>query len=612
MSGRSPVISSSIEVTATNHWVSQSDAWITNHVRIGDYVYIIYTASYNPQGTQSGRTYMRRISMSSHTIGAAVEVFPSHILPTPSGVDSSTLLRDAGGSIMALLCYWNAVTEETSGTQCQGTDTVGTARLLVNPDDSGSWGAASPAGGHMRIRLTNTFGSVDCPLTWANGKYLCGYRFFRPSTLYDSNTRTAYLRAATRNMVDTLLDGSPVNVNSMTEVFHRLNSPFSTLTNADGPYVLIEAPSPHSFNPPVTGAGTGQPHSASKLFMGRETSGPKTLYLLWFYRVEFPYTGSPSPSGALWTYDLHLAKSTDKGVTWSNLSGHYSRTATSRIGLTDSAYRVLIGDYRAEYNEWGADVDLDGNIHLLLHRYPGNPVPYYTPGTTHLDWYAINVASFDGTPMNLIYARISPDGSVYENPTPLMSKPNGFLPQRIHIVTGRPGELFVISEQPLEYNYSRDNGVTWDDWVNIGGGNDRLFAQISRDSEDPTLIHLIYHTFTTLNENKLHWRSVTLGTDPQQIEPIYQTYEDVRVQGNSFGIHQVQLTSDFNSVKVPILADQITPANSVTKLDDGTDDRGVTISASEKDTIILSGGTVGSTVWFMTRHRGRLNYVEGV
>jgi hypothetical protein len=549
---------------------------------------------------------MRRINLTTNTIDAAVEVFPGRVNALSPGVNNPTLLKDSTGvSLMAILSLWNESLNITSGIVCSGTPTVGIARLLVDPADSGTWGAESPGGLDLRIRFSNDYNSAFKNETWANGSWTTGYSFDRPAVLYDSNTGTSYIKASSHRLRNLPLDGV-ICKNSESEVFHMITSPLATESRADGPYMLVEGDN-RIPNPP-TGATAGQVQPVSKVFLGREVTGPKTIYCVWFNRLFFTYPAQPNPSGALWTWDLHLAKSTDKGVTWSNLSGSTFQTIVSRIQVENSAYTIEPGNYRAEYSEWGADVDIDGNIHLLLHRYRGNPSIYYTPGTTKLDWFGSFPADIDALPMDLIYVRFAPDGSRYENPTPLLSPPSGSgLPHRIQLVTGRRGEVLAVAEQPLRYNYSPDNGVTWDGWINIDSGDKRLFAQVFRDSDDPLLVNLLYHEFTTLHENKLYWRSIQFGAGPQQIEPISQTYEDVKVQGNSFGIHQVNLVSDNDTVSVPILADHIIPSNSVVELDDGTNDTGVTVSASGPNTVTLTGGAAGGTVCFMTRHRGRLN-----
>jgi len=89
--------------------------------------------------------------------------------------------------------------------------------------------------------------------------------------------------------------------------------------------------------------------------------------------------------------------------------------------------------------------------------------------------------------------------------------------------------------------------------------------------------------------------------------PIFQVFEDVKVNGNSFGIHKVVLQSASDTVTVPTLADT-TPSNSVVELDDGNNDSGVAVAASGANTVTLIGGSAGGVVWFMTRHKGRINY----
>ena len=90
--------------------------------------------------------------------------------------------------------------------------------------------------------------------------------------------------------------------------------------------------------------------------------------------------------------------------------------------------------------------------------------------------------------------------------------------------------------------------------------------------------------------------------------PTFQIFEHVKVDGNSFGIHKVILASASDTVTVPTLA-AATHANSVIELDDSNNDTGVAVSTSDANSVTLIGGAAGGVVWFMTRHRGRINYV---
>ena len=90
--------------------------------------------------------------------------------------------------------------------------------------------------------------------------------------------------------------------------------------------------------------------------------------------------------------------------------------------------------------------------------------------------------------------------------------------------------------------------------------------------------------------------------------PTFQYFEHVKVGGNSFGIHKVILASASDTVTVPTLA-HTTPSNAVVELDDSNNDTGVAVAASDANTVTLIGGAAGGVVWFMTRHRGRINYV---
>ena len=87
--------------------------------------------------------------------------------------------------------------------------------------------------------------------------------------------------------------------------------------------------------------------------------------------------------------------------------------------------------------------------------------------------------------------------------------------------------------------------------------------------------------------------------------PVYQSFEQVKRDVQSFGIHKVILASSSDTVTVPNLADPTTPSNSVAELDDGNNGTGTTVSTSNVRTVTITGGKNGDVVWFVTRHRGR-------
>jgi len=88
----------------------------------------------------------------------------------------------------------------------------------------------------------------------------------------------------------------------------------------------------------------------------------------------------------------------------------------------------------------------------------------------------------------------------------------------------------------------------------------------------------------------------------------FQLYHQVKVTNQTFGIHKVKLLTSSDHVGVPALANAANPNLSIGRLDDGNNGTLSTFYAANKFQVDLEGGTAGDSVWFVTRHVGRLNY----
>ena len=89
-------------------------------------------------------------------------------------------------------------------------------------------------------------------------------------------------------------------------------------------------------------------------------------------------------------------------------------------------------------------------------------------------------------------------------------------------------------------------------------------------------------------------------------------YHQVRVSNQTFGLHKVKLVSSSDHVIVPRLANTTDPDAAIAQLNDGNDATLSLFYAASPVQLGLDGGAAGDTVWFVTRHAGRLNYMPEV
>src|SRR3990172_7825688 len=92
----------------------------------------------------------------------------------------------------------------------------------------------------------------------------------------------------------------------------------------------------------------------------------------------------------------------------------------------------------------------------------------------------------------------------------------------------------------------------------------------------------------------------------------FQLYHQVKITNQTFGIHKVKLLTSSDHVGVPALAHATNPGLSVGRLDDGNNGTLSAFYAASKFQVDLDGGTAGDSVWFVTRHSGRLNFAPEV
>jgi len=88
----------------------------------------------------------------------------------------------------------------------------------------------------------------------------------------------------------------------------------------------------------------------------------------------------------------------------------------------------------------------------------------------------------------------------------------------------------------------------------------------------------------------------------------FQLYHQVKVTNQTFGIHKVKILTSSDHVGVPALANSANPGLSIGQINDGNNGSLSAFYAADSFQIDLEGGTAGDSVWFVTRHTGRLNY----
>jgi hypothetical protein len=79
-----------------------------------------------------------------------------------------------------------------------------------------------------------------------------------------------------------------------------------------------------------------------------------------------------------------------------------------------------------------------------------------------------------------------------------------------------------------------------------------------------------------------------------------QEFVDLR-NGTIIGIHQVTLQSASDTLRIPNLRARATFANSVAQVRD-EDETSLTLTAGNKNTVTLAGGSAGDRVTIITRH----------
>ncbi len=88
---------------------------------------------------------------------------------------------------------------------------------------------------------------------------------------------------------------------------------------------------------------------------------------------------------------------------------------------------------------------------------------------------------------------------------------------------------------------------------------------------------------------------------------IFQRFIDLREIGQTIGVHRVRLQTSSDTITVPNLAAGTTFANSVAQVRE-ENERSVSLTAGNKNTVTIANGVLGDQVTIITRHAANLNF----
>ncbi len=145
-----------------------------------------------------------------------------------------------------------------------------------------------------------------------------------------------------------------------------------------GPQVIVKAASVKATD--CNGSASdnkGNIFTKGDLRLGSETSGPRSLHLVWGTRHTFAHDPGSGSRTILHNYDLYYARSTDGGHTWTNIEGEFPHTWSDPINadFTDptsdlSEFRVVSGDIHQNSSRSFA-LDLEGTPVLVYRKRRG-------------------------------------------------------------------------------------------------------------------------------------------------------------------------------------------------------------------------------------------------
>ncbi|MFO0971993.1 MAG: BNR-4 repeat-containing protein [Phycisphaerae bacterium] len=252
----------------------------------------------------------------------------------------------------------------------------------------------------------------------------------------------------------------------------------SSTARSDGPYVIVNG----ATGQPAEVGGTGNVYCKGDLVLGKESSGPHSLHLVWNTRILWDDTLGAQHQ---WNYNLYYARSDDGGNTWHNIDNTASVALTTHIAWNDARFLAFSGDVD-QNSERAFDVDNNGRPFMVVLRYRAGTGTLYG---AHVDTSAATVPSYDLT-------------FQYWNGS---SWTRGVIDSQVNWTQSRPkarvdadGNFYVFVGESPRYYRSTDGGQTWAAPVIFGnqaGSGWRLYS--APDPLDENYHNVMYQNRAT-------------------------------------------------------------------------------------------------------------------
>ncbi len=460
--------------TAQGHSIDGNKAQYRNTTiqRIGDRLYFIYR-------TLDRRVFIRPWDRGRQSFEPAIRVF-GQIGAVNEGVHQyPSLLRTANGELVALWPWGDSVAS-SPGQRDRNVATVTIPPLLrVIPDLArpATWSQEGPGlplrdqGARWKSLSTAYYG--DIMGVWEPFSGI-----------------THVLGEATRLGP---LDGV-FQVDGLARGYFRINADRSI----EGPYLLTLP----KWGEPLRADVPGNVFTKGKLALGKEIAGPRSLHLVWSIRNPFAHAGVSYQHN----YNLYYAKSTDGGFFWRSFSGAMLRSKFQGIQWNDPRFLIYEGDLQEDAPvSWDIDPTTGAPLFLIAKYRAGS-------GAAEIFGHAdsVSLSEPDGPHKgvwDLFCHRWSGSGWMT---LPVDTKTNYFLKQ-LHVAIASNGTVLVVREQPIAYNYSLTNGITWAGWQTISSNwTDDRNHQLYVDPLHPNLAEIAWGQANILGSG---WVEIQLAPD---------------------------------------------------------------------------------------------------